>query len=278
MLKPLILFYIILNSTCCSPQPLAANNGELHRSASDNSFDESIDSARSVPSNSESIPEHDKPVKPLRKRSFGASRIDQDDHKLGPPPNLNHNRRVNSAAEFVSSVDSATNLNHQPELSSTADANLMLKGGEDVDLEEAIKLKCYLNIIHSLRKMNFVDLLLVRRERIRSEWYRRNEHSCRRLLQFKSSPTESFRIFPGLIELKIYKLKLTFTLIKWKLDAMLKFKVWFLVIIMRFKQAIFGRNVIRDEDISLLVRLFFPELFSSQNAGITDSFKQLIDV
>lgn len=265
MLKPLILFYIILNSTC-SPQPLAAGDGPLSRSASEKHFDEPIDGA--APSNSaKNAP--DRLVKLLRKRSV-VSLIDQDDHKLGSPP-------ISSRRVHADSEASATNLNRQlPERTWTADANQLSNANEDVDLEEAIKLKCYLNIIHSLRKLSLLDVLLVRRERIRSEWYRRNEESCRRLLQFRSSPTESYRIFPGLIELKIYKLKLMFTLIKWKLDSMLKFKVWFLIIAMRFKQAVFGRNVIRDEDISLLVRLFFPELFAAQNAGITDSFKQLV--
>lgn len=273
MLKPLILFYFILNSTCSTPlfAELACSDGA-------HCFNRSIvTAAPSIPGQEES---HSNELARLSsKRSRAVRRTDPDhQHKSQPPSKPNLNR--NSAAKFISKADSPTrfNLKHKSRsiTRSAADSNQFnMDPIENVDLVEAIKLKCYLNIIRSLRKMSFVDFLLVRRDRVRSNWYRQNEQLCRRFLHFKSSAAQSYRFFPGLIELKLEKMRLTFILIKWKLDVWLKFTVFFWVIVLRFKQAIFGRNVIRDEDINLLIRLFFPELFSPQSGGLTDPFKQI---
>ena len=272
MLKPLILFYFILKSTC-SFLP-SADCVKSNCSRSPHSLDEPT--ARTEPPVRNEATHSIRPVRLLSKRSVQESRIDP---RKPERPSMLLNRIMNSAAKFFSNADSVTDLNLKSEARSrarlTSTSKLGVNTVEDVDLEMAIRLKCYLSVIRSLKKMSFFDLLFVRRDRIRSDWYRRNEDSCRRLLQFRSSPAQSYRIFPGLIELKLLKMRLMFILVKWKLDAILKFKVWFLVIVMRFKQAIFGKNIIRDEDISLLVRLFFPELFSPHSGGLTDSFKQI---
>ena len=142
---------------------------------------------------------------------------------------------------------------------SSIDANVgrSVSSKRDVDLEDALRLKCYLNIIHSFMRLQFVDIMLVRKNQIRTSWYRRNARLCRSMLQFQVDS----RLFPGLIELKLYKLKLIYLLIRWKVEVLVKFNIWFLVIAARIKQAILGRHIIRDEDIDLLIRLFYPELF-----------------
>lgn len=128
---------------------------------------------------------------------------------------------------------------------------------KDADLGDAIKAKCYLNILNSFQHLTFLDVLFVRRYAIRSGWYKKNEELCISALNYGNQ----YRFFHGFVELKVYKLQLMFHLIKWKIEQMIKFKVWLLVMSARFNQAVFGPAFVRDEDIQLLIRLFYPELF-----------------
>jgi len=179
--------------------------------------------------------------------------VDQNDLKLDinqftnlPSSTLNH-RLIGST---ISSTNNLLNLNNR-------------KMKKDLVLEDALKTKCLMNIIYSLTHLRFVDVVWIRRNQIRTQWYKRNEQVCRSLLQFDFQARFTRTITPGLIELKLYKLKLVYLLVKWKFESIVKLNVWLLVIVARVKQAILGRHVIRDEDINLLIHLFYPELFNS---------------
>lgn len=62
-------------------------------------------------------------------------------------------------------------------------------------------------------------------------------------------------------KMKAHKFNTLIAYKKWKLEQLFKIKVWLLLLLGRIKQAILGKNIIRDQDIDLLIRLFYPELF-----------------
>lgn len=74
--------------------------------------------------------------------------------------------------------------------------------------------------------------------------------------------TKRFLLPAEYYRMKAHKFNTMIAFKKWKLEQFFKIKVWLLLLLGRIKQAILGKNIIRDEDINFLIRLFYPELYS----------------
>lgn len=77
--------------------------------------------------------------------------------------------------------------------------------------------------------------------------------------------SKRFLFYGDVIKMKVHKFNTLIAFKKWKVEQLIKFKVWLLVILGRLKQALFGKQIIRDEDVYLLVKLFYPEVYAAMH-------------